>query len=166
MAGRYISRNHAPGTDDAAVADRNAAADDDISAEPAVIADDYRLCVLKVVHTAVGPEANVALCGEHGVHGRQQAAIRPEKNIVADRHRAAVEHCEVKIRIAVFAEAGEYAVVKIHRTLQKQPRLRIWRKLANISPRSSVSSSSVLLYLRLSLCALSRSSANSASDGS
>ena len=117
--------HYAPGTDDAAVANRNAAADGDISTDPAVIADNNRLCIFIVVHAAAGLEANVALCWEHGVHGRQQAAIRPEKNIIADRHRAAVEHCKVKIRVAVLTEAGENAVVEINGSLQKQSRLRV-----------------------------------------
>ena len=53
-----------PGTDDAAVADHNAAADGDITGKPAVAADAYRLCVLQIVCAAVRPCEDIALGAE------------------------------------------------------------------------------------------------------
>lgn len=54
VSGRNVARYNAAGTDDAAVADHNAAADGDITGKPAVAADAYRLCVLQIVCAASG----------------------------------------------------------------------------------------------------------------
>ena len=88
-----------------------------------------RLCVLQIICAAVRSCANIALLTEKRVHRRKQAAIRPEEHIVANRDRAAVENGEIKICVAILAKIRKYAVVKIHRPLQKQPRLSVRRKL-------------------------------------
>ena len=59
-SGRNVARNDAACADNAAVADRNAAADSDITGKPAVAADAYRLCVLKSYALPSGLCADIA----------------------------------------------------------------------------------------------------------
>ena len=130
MSGWNIACYNAACADHTALADRYTAAYGDISGKPAIASDVDRLCVLQIICAAVRSCANIALLTEKRVHRRKQAAIRPEEHIVANRDRAAVENGEIKICVAILAKIRKYAVVKIHRPLQKQPRLSVRRKLS------------------------------------
>jgi len=44
---------------------------------------------------------------------------KPSVSVISNPYRAGVQNCEVKIRIAVFAQACENSIVKLNRFLKK-----------------------------------------------
>ena len=97
--------------------DRHAAADGYVAGNPAVILDRNGTGVFPVGHRAVRLGEHVALLPAKRVHRRQQRNVRTHEDVCPDGDGRAVETGEVEVGVAVFADRGKAAVVKLDRTL-------------------------------------------------
>lgn len=76
------------------------------------------LGVFLVSRAAVGFDVRVSVLPAQGMHWRQQRDIGPHKDIVANRHRTAVNTGEVEVGESPLPNRSETAVVELHRSLQ------------------------------------------------
>ena len=114
---RDVLRHDAARADHAVVADRHARADDDVRAEPAVIADHNRLGVAGVQLPAVLGFQGAALVRQQWVLRRHDRHIRPEVAVFADRDRRVVLNRQVEVAEKVRPDARVHAVVDLDRPL-------------------------------------------------
>lgn len=94
-----VSRNHAASPDYATLANRHAPANGDVASKPAVVADRYRLGVFLIGRRAVSFQVLVSVLPAEGMHRRQQGDIGANKDVVANRHRAAVNAGQVEVGV-------------------------------------------------------------------
>ena len=103
----------------AAVADGYAAADHDVRAQPDVVADGHRARIAQADGIAVFIAHLLALVGQHGMHGRDDAHVRTEIAMIADGHFCIVLNGEVIVAEQRIADGRMRAVVEKDRALKK-----------------------------------------------
>ena len=113
-----IASNYRTGTDYRTLADCYAAADSNVTGNPAVGGDSYRLGVFFVGHYSATIFVHSALGRQQWMHGRYYAYSRANKYVIADIYRTAVEYRQVEVGEAIFAKGGKYAVVEVVGALQ------------------------------------------------
>lgn len=101
--GRYVARNHAACAYYATVADSHAADNGDVACKPTIISYFNGLRVFVIEQRPVRFSAYIALLPTEGVDGCNYHSVRSYKHVVADFHRTAVKHSQIKISIKIFA---------------------------------------------------------------
>ena len=112
---RNIARHHRAGTDHATLADRHAADYRHIAAKPAVRADDNRLAILAVVCGTIRCLPHVTILPTQRMHRWQQRNVRAEQHVVANRHRATIQHSEVEVGEHALSDGDVAAIVEENR---------------------------------------------------
>ena len=113
---RNRPRDNASRTDDGPFADRDAAADDDVSGNPAILLDDDWLGIFPIRQDAILTDIAVSLGRKERMHGRIEGDIRADEDVIADRDRSTVENREIEVGEKVLSDSRVDAVVKENRS--------------------------------------------------
>lgn len=117
--GRYVACDDGSRANDAAVADRNARADDDIRTEPAVVADFDRFRIAEMGRIAVFVQHGAAFVWQHGMDWRDNRAVRAKIVVVADFDGCVVLYREIVVEEIPFADFCVDSVVEENRALHE-----------------------------------------------
>ena len=118
--GRYVACDDGSRANDAAVADRNARADDDIRTEPAVVADFNRFRVTEMGGIAVFVQHGATFVRQHGMDWRDNRAVRAKIVVVADFDGCVVLYREIVVEEISFADFRVDSVVEENRALHER----------------------------------------------
>lgn len=115
----YISRYDRTGSDYRAFADGYTAADGHIRGNPAVIPDCNRSGILQIGDVSgFFIIKGIPVLIAKGMDRRQQRNIRTDKHRIPDCNLPFIQHREVEVCIAVFADDRIGTEIKINRLLQ------------------------------------------------
>lgn len=82
--GRDVSSDHAACTNHTTIANRNAADDDDVAGDPAVVADIDGLGILIVVFVTIWPPFDVSILVSQRMHRRCQRHVGAKHHVIAN----------------------------------------------------------------------------------